>query len=158
VRLWRLVKEQHVATALSGLGGMFTGGRWHHKGTLIVYTSSTPSLCALELLVHVDPLVAPSALRLVEISVPDHLEVETLDPSSITPDWRAFPAPPVLADFGTRWARELRTPLLRIPSAVTALGIGDVETNVLLNPSHRLATVASVVGTTAFTFDTRLLR
>ena len=158
MRLWRLVKEQHVATALSGIGGMFTSGRWHHQGTLVVYMSSTPSLCALELLVHVDPLIAPSSLQLVELSVPDNLEVETVDPSSITTEWRSYPAPLVLADFGTRWVRELRTPLLRVPSALTALGTDGVETNFLLNPSHPLAASASVVGSTAFAFDTRLLR
>jgi RES domain-containing protein len=138
------------------MGGMFVSGRWHHRGTLIVYTTSTPSLASLEMLVHVDPSSAPSSLQLVEISVPDDLQVETvLDPSSITPEWRSYPAPPALADFGTRWAREQRTPLLRVPSA---LSFSDAESNVLLNPTHPLAARASVVGTTHFTFDTRLLR
>lgn len=157
MRLWRLVKDEYVATALTGIGGMSTNGRWHHQGTLIVYTSSTPSLCALEYLVHVDPSIAPARLHLVEIQLPDDLEVETVDPASITPEWRGYPAPSALADFGSRWAREKRSPLLRVPSAVNAVG-GGVESNCLINPAHPLASRAAVVGATAFTFDTRLLR
>lgn len=51
-------QRKHVATALSGMGSMFGGGRRHHQGTLIEY------------LVHVDPLLAPSNLRLLEVSAP----------------------------------------------------------------------------------------
>jgi len=155
VRLWRLSKEAY-ATDLSGMGGMFGGGRWHHKGTRIVYMSTTPSLCSLEYLVHLDPLLAPSTLQMVEISVPDDLEAETVDPSSITAGWRSYPPPTALADFGSRWVREQRTPLLSVPSALTAVGL-DVERNFLLNPTHPLASRASIVGSTPFTYDTRLL-
>lgn len=139
------------------MGGLLAGGRWHHRGTPIIYTSSTPSLCALEFLVHVDPSLAPANLHMVEVSVPDDLPIETADPNSLTPAWRTFPAPIVLADFGSAWAREGRTPILRVPSAVSGVG-GDVESNFLLNPSHPLASRWAIVGTQPFSFDTRLLR
>ena len=156
MRLWRLSKEAYAAD-LSGMGGLFGGGRWHNKGTRIVYTSTTPSLCALEFLVHVDPLLAPANLRMVDITVPDDLEIETVaDPTAIAGGWRDYPAPSALADFGSRWVREERTPLLAVPSALTAVGL-DVERNFLLNPTHPLASSASIVASKPFTYDTRLL-
>jgi hypothetical protein len=65
VRVWGLVKEEYAPTALSGRGACSPAVAGHHQGTLIVYTSSKPSLCALELLVHVDPSITPSSLQLV---------------------------------------------------------------------------------------------
>lgn len=157
MRLWRIVSERHLASALSGMGGLIVGGRWHHKGTLIVYASSTPSLAALEALVHVDPSLAPSNLQLVEVFAPDDLPTETLsDPSILTPEWRSSPPPIELADFGSAWVTEARTPLLRVPSAVSVVG-GDVESNVLLNPSHPLASLVHVASARPFSFDPRLV-
>jgi RES domain-containing protein len=50
----------YVDIALDGIGGMYTSGRWHNKGHPIVCTASSAALAALEVLVHVDPLTAPT--------------------------------------------------------------------------------------------------
>jgi RES domain-containing protein len=117
-----------------------------------VYTSATPSLAALEVLVHVDPSLAPDDGRLLEIEVPDQLEVETGDPVSLTPDWQAYPAPVELQDFGTQWLSSVRTAVLSVPSAVM-----PVERNYLLNPLHPDATKIRVVRELPFSFDARLV-
>lgn len=152
MRVWRISRKPHVATTLQGIGGLHASGRWHHRGRPIVYTSATPSLAALEVLVHVDPALAPTDLRLIEIDVPDELASETCDPALLTPDWQVYPAPTILQDFGTSWLAGLRTPILCVPSVVLPM-----EYNYLLNPAHPDAGRFRIVEEQAFSFDPRLL-
>jgi RES domain-containing protein len=153
MRVWRIARPVRAAAPLSGIGGLHVSGRWHHRGHAIVYASATPSLAALEVLVHVDPALAPTNLRLFEIHVPDDLTIDTCDPISLTEDWQSHPAPSVLQDFGTKWLVQLSTAVLCVPSAVIA-----VERNYLLNPNHPDASRFRVISEQAFTFDPRLLQ
>ena len=152
MRVWRICPQAYVASALTGVGGLYAGGRWHHKGYPIVYTSATPSLAALEALVHVDPALAPSDVRLLEIDVPQALSIETCEPDAIVSEWRIYPAPAELQDFGTKWLSSLRSAVLRVPAAVM-----PVEANYLLNPRHPRFTEISIVRDLPFSFDSRLL-
>jgi len=152
VNVWRICLQAHVATGLLGTGGLHVSGRWHHRGNPIVYTSATPSLAALEVLAHVDPATAPPNLRLVEILIPDGLSLETCDPSTLAPDWMAFPAPQVLQDFGSTWLASHRSAVLRVPSALL-----PIERNFILNPLHSDANQFQVVRDIPFSFDVRLL-
>lgn len=152
MRVWRISPTKYAAQCLAGIGGLHVSGRWHHRGRPIVYTSATPSLAALEVLVHVDPGLAPPDLQLVEIEVPDALAVETCDPAALAPDWRAFPAPAALPDFGSAWLAEQRTPVLCAPSAVL-----PIERNYILNPAHPGAAALRITRVLAFSFDPRLM-
>jgi RES domain-containing protein len=152
VRVWRICHQPHAGSALTGVGGLYAAGRWHHKGQPIVYTSATPSLAALEVLVHVDPALAPSNLRLLEIDVPVDLHVERCEPETIVPDWSVYPAPSELQAFGSQWLASLRSAVLRVPAAVM-----PVESNFLLNPRHPQFHSVSVVQDLPFSFDARLL-
>lgn len=152
MRVWRISPEKYAAQCLAGIGGLHVSGRWHHRGRPIVYTSATPSLAALEVLVHVDPGLAPPDLRLVEVDMPDALAVESCDPAALAPDWQVFPAPAALLDFGSAWLTEQRTPVLRVPSAVL-----PIEHNYILNPAHPAAAGAKIAQVLAFSFDPRLL-
>lgn len=153
MRLWRICRQPHVGTALQGIGGLHAGGRWHRKGHLIVYTASSAALAALEVLVHVDPLTAPTDLRLLAIDAPDDLSLETLDRATLPRDWAAVPAPPRLQLAGTSWLTAGRTAALVVPSAII-----PAESNVLLNPGHPDSLRARIVDDEPFSFDPRLLR
>ncbi len=74
-------------------------------------------------------------------------------PSELPANWRRYPAPDALADLGTRWAHELRTPVLAVPSAVI-----PQELNYLLNPRHSDFKRIRVGKPEAFRFDPRLRR
>jgi RES domain-containing protein len=153
MRVWRISCQPHAASSLTGNGGLHVSGRWHHRGQPIVYTSATPSLAALEVLVHVDPALAPSDLRLIAIEVPEGIGIETCDSARLAADWQAFPAPAALQDFGSRWLSGVRTPILCVPSAVLA-----VERNYLINPAHPDARRIRMVHQQAFSFDPRLIK
>ena len=67
-------------------------------------------------------------------------------------DWHRFPAPESLAELGTRWARELFTAVLSVPSAVV-----PHERNYLVNPLHPHYRRIRVGRPERFTLDSRVL-
>lgn len=152
MRVWRICRQPFAAAALDGIGGLYTSGRWHAQGHPIVYTASSAALAALEVLVHVDPLTAPSDLRLLAIEIPDGLSVETLDPANLPMGWNTVPAPTELQRLGTSWLTSNRSVALIVPSAVI-----PVEQNVLINPRHPEINHVRVISDEAFSFDPRLL-
>jgi RES domain-containing protein len=150
VRLWRLTRRIH--SALDGEGSRLFGGRWSPPGVPIVYSSATASLAALEYLVHLTMDQAPTDLVLIAIDVPARWPVETVQIGELPPDWRSYPAPEALALVGAAWARELRTPILAVPSAVV-----PHERNYLLNPRHVDFGQVTTAAAEPFLFDARLL-
>ena len=152
MRVWRICRKPYVDTALDGIGGMYTSGRWHSKGNPIVYTASSAALAALEVLVHVDPLTAPADLRLLAIELPDDLSIEVLEPITLPEGWHSVPAPAALQILGSSWLTSGRTAALNVPSAVIT-----VERNFLLNPRHPEVQRVRILSDEAFSFDTRLL-
>jgi RES domain-containing protein len=151
MRVWRISRFS-ASDKLSGIGGLYVSGRWHARGHLVLYTSSTPSLAALEMLVHVDPALAPADLRLWEIDAPDDIALESCDPATLTPNWQDYPFPPELQDYGSCWLDACRSALLCVPSAII-----PIEMNYLINPKHPDAARIRVITERPFTYDPRLL-
>lgn len=152
MRVWKICRQPYAATALDGAGGLHTSGRWHSKGHPIVYTASSAALAALEVLVHVDPLIAPSDLRLLTIDVPDDLSREEIDVAALPPGWSKVPAPAALQSMGATWLTTGRSAVLLVPSAII-----PIERNVLVNPRHPEARRIQLISEEAFSFDSRLL-
>ena len=117
----------------------------------MVYTSATASLAVLEHLVHVTMDQGPHDLVLIAVDAPEALQLTAVDVASLPDDWRTYPAPESLADIGSSWARQLRTAILKVPSALV-----PHESNYLLNPLH--PQFGEVIPGTPqpFTLDARL--
>ena len=107
MRIWRISNYAD----LSGLGGTIGPGRWHWKGTAIVYCADHPSTALLEILVHANRMTVPTTYQLIEIDIPDDITVI----NAVIPDgWEKNAL--ATRDIGTAFARELEAPLLRVPS------------------------------------------
>jgi len=117
----------------------------------VVYTSSTLALAALELLVHLDAEEAPDDLVATPADLPGSLQISRTRPSQLPRNWRDYPAPEILPDLGTRWARAGRTAVLAVPSAVIPR-----ELNYLLNPLHPAFQDIRLGRPERFTLDARL--
>ncbi len=152
MRVWRICRRAQVITALDGIGGMHVSGRWHFKGRRVVYTASSAALAALEVLVHVDPLTAPSDLRLLAIEVPNDLGFESVDVPALPKNWQTTPAPLELQAIGAAWLEEMRTAALWVPSAIV-----PAERNLLLNPRHPDMVRVRLNDDQPFSFDSRLV-
>lgn len=149
--VWRLVAARHAERPMDGEGARLYGGRWNHPGVPVVYTSATLSLAALELFVHVDAEDAPEDWVAVPAELPVGFDVEVIRAEELPEGWRSYPAPEVLKDLGTGWARSGKTAALQVPSAVI-----PAEPNYLLNPLHPETARISVRQPAPFAFDRRL--
>ncbi|VTU32306.1 hypothetical protein SRS16CHR_05058 [Variovorax sp. SRS16] len=148
MRVYRISKAVHVATALSGQGAALYAGRWKSRGVRLAYMAGSAALAMLELLVHVDKEDAPTGLRLLSYELPDDA-VQPLH--ALPPGWSALPYSPAVQAVGDRWIASGRSLALRVPSAVARH-----ESNVLVNPGHaRFAEIALVADET-LTLDARL--
>ncbi len=152
MRVWRICKARHRATAYTGEGSRRYGGRWHHRGMEVVYTSDHIALAALEALVHMAPEDARMPYVKIPAEIPDGLPLDTVPVDALPPDWRSYPAPLVLRDLTVPWYRGRTAVGLAIPSAQI-----PEEFNVLLNPLHPDFQRITIGAPTPFVFDTRLL-
>jgi RES domain-containing protein len=150
--LWRLSGAPH-ARALNGGYGLLYGGRWNSAGRAVTYCSTSPSLCVLEKLVHVeDPALLP-ALLMVRYDVPDELEIEAVLLKDLPKSWRL--SENLTQERGDRWHAELRSPLLQVPSSIVPID-GSPDQNFLINHRHPAAAHISIISVDPFVFDVRL--
>ena len=148
--VWRLCSATYADTAFDGEGARLYGGRWSPPGVAVAYAAESRSLAVLEVLAHVDDPCRLAQLAWVFAPAEvDPAAVET--PARFPETWAAFPHSPASRDFGALWARELRSPVLRVPSAVV-----PGEFNYLLNPSHPDFKHVKIGQPLAFSFDPRL--
>lgn len=149
MRLWRISNYSD----LSGAGGLISSGRWHSRGTKIVYLTDHPASALLERLVHleIDTEDIPSAYQLLTIDAPDGLAVETVHAEGLPMDWRGSDI--ATQPIGDAWSQSKRTPLLRVPSAITPHAF-----NWLLNPEHPDSSTLKVAEVIKAPFDRRLFR
>jgi len=147
MRLWR--SSDHAD--LSGRGGLRVSGRWHSRGTRIVYLSDYPASTLVETLVHleIDPEDLPDAYQLLAVDIPDDVRFESVGEDQLPANWRDQTQ--LTRALGDRWLRDGRTALLRVPSAIVPFAV-----NWLLNPAHADAAHARVVQIIRAPFDRRL--
>lgn len=152
ITAWRIFKPKHTATAFTGEGAKLFGGRWNSKGVAVVYTASSRSLAALELLVHLGAADILSRYSVCSATFDEQL-VEPLEIADLPSDWRADPAPAELSALGDEWARSARSVALQAPSVIV-----PGESNYLLNPLHPDFHKVVIGDTEPFEFDPRLAK
>jgi RES domain-containing protein len=146
--LWR-ISDYHD---LNGEGGLRASGRWHTRGSRIVYLADSPTGALLEILAHleVDSEDIPVSFSLLKISVPADLEIESFEPPTDC-DWRADSK--LTRSMGDAWLRAGASPLARVLSSIIA-----ESWNYLLNPEHPDAGQVVVEAVIPERYDQRLLR
>ena len=144
MRVWRLGTAAHPIW--DGAGAALHGGRWNPVGVPAIYAASSISLAMLERLVQRNNL---ARTFIVEAVVPDDLALTDLmdDPPA---NWRALDSPTAVRS-GALWLAELRTVLLRVPSAIVPR-----EANYVINPAHPDAERIQVMPPDPVVWDPRL--
>jgi RES domain-containing protein len=149
VILWRI--SNHLS--LAGEGALRASGRWHTRGTRIVYCAENPAAALLEILVHFEIEIRdlPARYRLLKIDVPDDVQIGRVSLEDLSKDWPENPE--MTRAIGDAWLASGSTALLRVPSAIVP------ETyNVLLNPGHQDAKRIVVVRASEHVIDARLMK
>jgi RES domain-containing protein len=155
VLLWRICREtpKFKADDLSGGGAKAFGGRWHKKGTPVIYAATTIALATLETLAHLGDNIAIRNAFLVCIRVPESAwtKREYIDGASLPPSWLAEPPGATSIEFGDDWLKTNSTALLMVPSVIV-----PEEYNALINPLHPSATTITSSVVRQFVYDSRL--
>jgi RES domain-containing protein len=149
--VWRLCRSIHAADAFSGEGARRFGGRWNSRGTPMIYTSTSLSLAAIELFVHLDPTLAPDDLVAIAATLPDGEPARNITTADLAPDWRSDEAGP--RALGDAWIQSRSTLALKVPSVPI-----PPEWNVLINPLHPRLGELKIDPPQPFVFDARMFR
>ena len=151
--LWRLSGTQHADVFDGGYGLLFDG-RWNSVGHAITYCSTSPSLCILEKLVHVDdPALLPS-LIMVTYEVRASAGVTTIGLDTLPAEWQRQET--LTQKQGDDWHGSGSTPLLCVPSAIVPLQ-GSPDVNFLINHNHPGVHDIKLIRRAPFVFDSRLI-
>jgi RES domain-containing protein len=137
---------------LSGEGGRRSGARWHSAGNRIVYLADSPTGALVETIVHLDVESedVPDFYTLLQITAPDALSVQFLDPLAET-NWKRDHE--LTRRMGDAWLVAGETSLARVPSV-----IAPQTWNYLLNPEHPDAAQVKIAEVIRERFDNRLFR
>ncbi|MFT4929963.1 MAG: RES domain-containing protein [Phenylobacterium sp.] len=149
MEVYRLAHPDY--TQLTGSGGLFGSGRWHHRGNLCVYTASSRGLAALERFVHESTITLPK-LKMLTIWLPDDISIQRYCEAELPQGWDTIPDGTVSRDFGTSWLQTDKSAVLQIPSSIV-----QGEYNLIINPAH-LDVLAAIktVDCRDFYYDKRL--
>jgi len=153
MRVWRISRKRHAATAFSGEGARLFAARWNPAGVGMVYTSLSLSLAVVEVFVHLDPDDEPDDYVSIAAELPvNQAEVERVDARKLPADWRRVDHP-ALKKLGGEWARSRRSLALLVPSAAV-----EGEWNALVNPEHPAAAGMVIEKPHPFQFDRRMFK
>lgn len=156
MNVYRIQKDKHRDTILSGEGARLNGGRWNTVGQPLVYTSSSMELALLETTVHFDgtPSFDLPPYILVTIDLPDSL-VAYLDPQSLPFGWQLYDDYPAeeLSGFLQKSFRQTGALALAVPSVIIPQSVGR---NVLLNPLHTSMNEVKILDIRPYVIDPRL--
>lgn len=151
IEAWRIATKAARGTAFSGDGARRNAGRWNSLGIPVVYTASHRSLAMLEILVHLRGKGPLPAYITFPIGFDESL-VEHVGLATLAAGWDAEPASASSQAVGDNWAREARSAVLAVPSAVV-----PEEINYLLNPNHAQFSTIAIGDPSLCRFDPRLI-
>lgn len=154
--VYRIQKKQFVDSVLTGEGARLNGGRWNLPGTPLIYTSTTPELALLEILVHLDgtPLNDLPPFVRVTIDLPD--AIEDVPISALPTGWYALRYPDELPHF---LSEKLSPTYPALAFALPSVVLPDTPSrNILINPIHPLIAQVRIVDVRPHQFDQRLGR
>jgi RES domain-containing protein len=153
MRLWRLSIAAYARIFDGGYGLRFPG-RWNSVGRPVTYAATSPSLCVLEKLVHVEDANLLPDLTMVRYDIPDEAAIARRDAGNLPTDWRTREV--LTQTIGDEWLDSLAAPILLVPSVIAHFD-GSPDLNALINHRHPDAARIATGAAFPFAFDARLL-
>jgi len=148
MQIYRIADRRHPVW--DGMGAMLHGGRFNSPGKAVIYAATTFAGAMLEILVHARIGKVPTSHVVAVAQLPPDLPVERVDIAALPVGWDGTRTH-IARVVGDQWLKELRSPVLLVPSIV-ARG----EWNALVNPAHPLASRIEVTEPSPVIWDQRL--
>ncbi|MCY4343700.1 MAG: RES family NAD+ phosphorylase [Gammaproteobacteria bacterium] len=153
MRLYRIVRSEHLED-FQGIGASYRdGGRWNRAGNPVLYFAETASLAMLEMANYLpSPRLVPSSYRLGIYELPDDSSMVRWPVSMLPADWRDFPYPDSTQQMGTDWLVGGESRLLAVPSGAVPAGLDAI---VLASPARLDAGAVRLIGVEADFYNPR---
>lgn len=153
MNVYRIVRADR--TSLDGKGAAENPGRWNKQDVPCVYTSASPSLAQLEVMVNTDEwkifITVPHVI--LRIEVPEE-KIHIMEEQDLPADWNAAVFSSETQERGTALLGRMDILAFSVPSAVSR-----TERNILLNPGAvDFLKLVKLVEKIPFEFDKRLLK
>jgi RES domain-containing protein len=143
--IFRLVRRERAAEALSGEGARLFGGRWNPPGAPVVYASESRALAVLETFVHLTVEARTMSFLLYAIKLPSRARLRRHgEPRASLRSCQ---------DVGRAWIDDGSALALVVPSVLV-----PQEKNYVLNVRHPQFARLEVSRPERFSFDERLWR
>ncbi len=128
-------------------------GRWNSGGIFVIYTAESRALACLENIVHLGSLNFISPFIVMNIFIPDNLNISEISVKDLPSDWSIGGdiGYKKCQPFGDNWALRLNSAVLKVPSAIV-----PEESNYLLNTKHSDFSKISIISEAFFNFDDRI--
>jgi len=152
MRAYRLSKKKY-GKELNGKGAAKYGNRWNSKGTEIIYFAESRALAMAEVAVHLTLATLPSDYVMIEINIPDDIQIKLLEQKDIPQYWNSHPPAISTQKIGDEFINALDFCVLKVPSAVVQ---GDY--NYLINPYHNNFKKITISDIKDFLFDERIFK
>ena len=129
--------------------------RWNSAGIFMIYAAGTASLACLENIVHRSSSDFLNPFIIMEINIPDELEVRVISIRDLPQGWNKFGDPwyRICQTLGDMWISECGSAVLKVPSAII-----PKESNYLINQNHPDFLKISIKSEEPFIFDDRIKR
>ncbi len=127
--VYRLIRQRYQDTPLSAQGAFLVGGRWNPPGYPILYTSATPELSLLEVLVHLNPADPKPAFCWVVLEVPE--QGDTVQAVDLTPNWYETYQYRTTQVHLRAWLSQPSCITVQVPSAIV-----ELSANYLIHTAH----------------------
>lgn len=152
MNVYRIARIRHAT--LDGKGAAIYPGRWNKRDFPCVYTSSSPALAQLEIMVNANnwSLLAVDHL-VMTIRVPD-ARIHMVRDNDLPPRWADAVYPSTTQELGAKLLAKTEILAFGVPSAVS-----KTERNIILNPRVAgFSRLVKITRLTPFRFDRRLLK
>lgn len=153
MKIYRIERAKYLATVLEGIGASRSeGNRWNSLNTRMIYAAESRALALLELSVHLNIHEdLPGDRFMVEIHIPDSIEIQELDLRQLPSGWDSKPPNSTTRRIGDQFVEGLTAAVLKVPSAIVA-----EEYNYLINPLHPDSKKITVGKSQLLNFDSRI--
>ncbi|MEM1406994.1 MAG: RES family NAD+ phosphorylase [Bacteroidota bacterium] len=125
--VYRLTKSKYANTLKSS----GTPNRWNRAHEYVIYTSSTVSLCALELLAHTSGVRPAGSYKMMKIEIDDSVKLFEVLKQQLLENWNSLAAYHTTQMLGNQWYVLREYLILKVPSAII-----PSEYNFVINTLH----------------------
>lgn len=150
MEVYRIVSEKFASKLYaSGLAN-----RWNQKGQMVIYAGGSRSLSTLELIAHRSGILVNQTYKVMIIRIETRAGlIKEVKNEHLPKNWRSMEGVASLQLIGSKWYREKKSLVLKVPSVII-----PQEYNYVIHTEHpAFKTSVRLVAKEDYLFDQRIL-